>query len=426
MKHILFIAQHSFPIRSSESICNSKVAYSLAEAGNKVDVFSVGGCSSYPEDDNIDSFLRSSENLKVYEVKSHYSKYVISRSYSLLKNLRNAIGLLQIAARSRYCYNGMGHAYDIFLAVKKHIDSLGECPYDIVMTRAYEAELAGIYLKKKYKVSWIANWNDPYPVCRFPEPYGRGPKTRIALGYRPVYHEVERYVDIHTFPSERLREYMLNSFDSVTKEKTRVIHHMAHSQLFYQQGSGQNSKCLKIVSCGSVKSPRNPSLFIKALKEVVNEMSLGPDDLRCFFIGSYDSFVPSLIKESGLEEIVELLPPMVYSRSIDFISSCDLSLIIEAECEEGIYLPTKFVDSIQCKVPVFCVSPSPGTLQDLVNKYNIGYYAFNKDKASVIGALRHAIADYKQGALPTIQMSQVSAFFEKDIVKMYEQIFSSL
>ena len=39
MKRILFIAPESFPVMSSESICNSKVAYVLASAGYKVDVY---------------------------------------------------------------------------------------------------------------------------------------------------------------------------------------------------------------------------------------------------------------------------------------------------------------------------------------------------------------------------------------------------
>lgn len=41
MKRILYIAPHSFPIKSSESICNSKVAYVLASMGYQIDVLLV-------------------------------------------------------------------------------------------------------------------------------------------------------------------------------------------------------------------------------------------------------------------------------------------------------------------------------------------------------------------------------------------------
>lgn len=58
---------------------------------------------------------------------------------------------------------------------------------------------------------------------------------------------------------------------------------------------------------------------------------------------------------------------------MDLISSCDVSLIIETTCEEGIYLPTKCVDAFQCSKPIFCVSPKIGTLRDIVEKFHVGY-----------------------------------------------------
>ena len=55
MKRILFIAPESFPVMSSESICNSKVAYVLASAGYKVDVYTCDDRDTYPEDNLIDA-----------------------------------------------------------------------------------------------------------------------------------------------------------------------------------------------------------------------------------------------------------------------------------------------------------------------------------------------------------------------------------
>ena len=129
----------------------------------------------------------------------------------------------------------------------------------------YNVEETGIYLKKKYGVKWVANWNDPYPVCRFPKPYGKGPDAKLDIGYGRVYDKVKKMVDFHTFPSERLKEYMINSFKTVSSHNTMVIPHMAYSRLL-PSNRVNHDKCLRIVSCGTVRHPRNPSLFIKALK----------------------------------------------------------------------------------------------------------------------------------------------------------------
>lgn len=425
MSRILFIAQQAYPVRSSEAICNSKVAYSLAEAGYIVDVFTYNYKSTYPEDSKIDSVLRHSDNLTIYEIEGRNQQYFLSRSKSLKSNIVSFFHMIKMFGTIGYLYNGISHAYDILNAIKNHVESKGVFQYDVIITRAYYSEIAAIFLKEKYGVMWIANWNDPYPLSRFPAPYGKGPKARIEPGYKRVYNKVKRMVDYHTFPSERLRLYMLGSFGNVDERKTAVIPHMAHSRLL-PLVENKKKGCLRIVSCGSVQKPRDPSLFVKAMKAVVDEMHLTVQDIQCFFIGKYDSFLAQIVNENHLNEYITLTGPKQYADCLDFISSCDLSLIIEAQCDEGIYLPTKFADAVQCRVPVFCVSPQPGTLKDLVDEYHNGYYSDNTSMESIKTVLSQAVIDYKKGVLPVVSRDKMSPFFEEDIVKKFSSIFDIL
>lgn len=425
MKRILYIAQQAYPVRSSEAICNSKVAYSLAEAGYLVDVFTYNYKSTYPEDSRIDSVLRDSDNLSIYEIEGKNQQFFLSSSKSIKNNVVSFFHMIKMFLNVGYFYNGISHAYDILNAVKKHVESEKVFPYDIVITRAYYSELAAFYLKEKFGVKWIANWNDPYPLSRFPAPYGNGPKARIEFGYKRVYNKVKRLVDFHTFPSERLRNYMLGSFGDVDKKKTAVIPHMAHSKLL-PRAKNDNGNCLRIVSCGSVQNPRNPSLFIKAMKAVVDEMELTAQEIQCFFIGKYDPFLDQIVKENHLEDYISLTGPKQYADCLDFISTCNLSLIIEAQCDEGIYLPTKFADAVQCRVPVFCVSPQPGTLKDLVEKYHNGYYSDNTSLDSIKAVLNQAVMDFRKGSFPLVSKEKMAVFFEEDIVKKISSIFTEL
>ena len=324
--------------------------------------------------------------------------------------------------KTGYFYNGMAVAHDILCAIKEHEKKFTEFPYDVIITRAYRAELAAIYLKEKYNIKWIANWNDPYPGCRFPKPYGAGPNSRIDFGYKRVYNKVRKLVDLHTFPSERLKNYMINSFKTVNPNKTVVIPHMAHSELLTQLDNKKDNKCLKFVSCGSVSYPRNPALFITALKNIVSEMNLSDEDIKCYFVGEYDTNLANIIKEKKLDGIVELLGSKKYTDCLEFITSCNLSLIIEAQCEEGIYLPTKFADAVQCRVPVFCVSPNKGTLHDMVDKYHNGYYCDNESIKSIESALRQAIIDYKNNQFPIVSKSNMEYFFEDRILEQFNAI----
>lgn len=420
MKRILFIAPEAFPVKTSESICNSKVAHSLAEAGYKVDVFTCSDMTTYPQDNDVDSFLRTSPNLTIYHIES---KCIISKQYSLWKNFKNGLKNLGILLKTGYWYNGISVPYGIVSAIEKRIKELGEMPYDIMITRGFYTDYVGIYMSKKYGIKWIANWNDPFPVKRFPAPYGKGYDAKLPFFENRIYRAIQKYANLHTFPSERLRKYMLKCFTHIKESQTMVIPHMAHSKLLpIVMGSKIEDGVFKIVHCGSVGKPRNPEIFIKGLSQMVFENNLTEKDIKCFFVGNYDANLADIVKVNNLETIVELLPPKGYTDSLTFISSCDMALIIEAVCEEGIYLPTKFVDSIQCGLPVFCVSPLPGTLNDMVQKFNIGYCAHNCSIEEVKNNLKCSYEDFLNKELPMIDENKMGYFFEKNIVSLFASV----
>ncbi len=418
MKRILFIAPHSFPIKSSESICNSKVAYTLAESGYKVDVFTCSDDSTYPKDSNIDTVLKNSENLRIVTVNN--SNIFFSRQKSFFENLKLIPHHLKIFLRTGYFYNGISTPYNILKQIEDAIKKEGGFHYDVMITRGFLTDIAGIALKKKYGVKWIANWNDPFPLKRFPAPYGLGYDAKLSFFESNVYNSIQKYADLHTFPSSRLRDYMLKCFTNVRKENTRVIHHMAHSSLTNLfQCERHDNAILKIVSCGSVGEPRKPEVFLHALSVVLKETDV---NMKLYFVGFYSDKLKSLSSSLGLSEIVEFIPPMNYSECMKFISSCDISLIVETSCDEGIYLPTKCVDAFQCAKPIFCVSPKVGTLRDIVEKSRVGYISDIDDAEDVVLQIKSMLKDFKGAQFHKISKNTVPAFFEDYIAEQYNKI----
>lgn len=413
MKRILFVAPHCYPIKSSESICNSKVAYTLAKAGYHVDVFTCSDSSTYPADNKVDELLRKSENLEITSVSWKF----MSRKMNLFSLLKLMFHYFLIYIRTGYYYNGIDAPYQIVKAIKNVIKKEGRMPYDAVITRGFNTDYVGIYMVKKYGIKWIANWNDPFPLERFPKPYGTGYDTKLPLYKQHVIDDIQKYATLHTFPNDRLRNYMLKCFNKISRSQTMVIHHMAHSELSLNNCS--SNKIMRIVHSGSVNKPRCPQNFLKALSIVSKKTSL---KIECLFVGGYDDNIGQLVKKYDLENIVKFQPSMTYSESLKFLSKSNLSLIIEAICDEGIYLPTKFVDALQCSTPVFCVSPHQGTLHDFVAKFNVGYSSDNTDVNSIVLQLKKAIDDFSSGSLPVIKQETVSCFFETYILNQFNEI----
>jgi len=214
---------------------------------------------------------------------------------------------------------------------------------------------------------------------------------------------------------------MLKCFPLVKKEDTYIMPHMALSLL--SQKNKKEHNIIKMVHCGDVRKPRDPKLFLKALGNIKKNYD---KNFECYFIGGYDSDINQYILDYGLNDSIKLLPSKNYKDSMDFISQCDVAIIIEAQCEEGIYLPTKVVDSFQCGLPVFCVSPRVGYLRDIVLKYNVGYIADNTSESDIINSLNKMFSDYEKHNLPKINKENVPYFFEDNIVDSYNMLFDIL
>ena len=415
MKRILYIAPHSFRIKISESTCNSKVAFALASAGYIVDVYCSASKSTYIEEEGITQQLSCHPNLNIYPIKHT----TLNRSGSIVEVIKKILQYCLIYIKTGYYYNGIDFPYQCikqFLTRKKQNPALS---YDVVITRGFNTDYAGIYMKRKLNTKWIANWNDPYPVSRFPFPYGQGFDSKLPILFRKLYHDIQKYADIHTFPNMRLRDYMLSCFTVVSPVNTRVIPHMAHTVLLQSNKPSTVTPCIKISHVGSVEYPRSPRNFLIALARVREKMNIQID---CTFIGGYDSEIKNIIDQYALSDCVRLHEGLPYAKALEFIAQSDISLIIEAICEEGIYLPTKFVDAIQSLTPIMCVSPEKGTLRDLINQYNVGYWCNNQSIENIEFCLLEIIKDYQNHTLPQISPIETSYFFEKDTIDIYKSI----
>jgi hypothetical protein len=163
VKRILYIAPHSFPIHSSESIVNAKLAHSLCKRGYELDLFSsIEDGYNYPIsiEENI---LKDLPNLRINTLPVEF----ICKKNSIIKNLKifvqNTIGFFKtglLFIDSNWAYNVISDI-EILINIK-------DVQYDFIITRGFKTEIVGIYFKRKYGIKWIANWNDPYPELKFP------------------------------------------------------------------------------------------------------------------------------------------------------------------------------------------------------------------------------------------------------------------
>ncbi len=379
MKKVLFIAPSSIPVMNAEAIVNVKLLKVLVEDGWQVDLLSKRvKWKQYPVVNEKDLGFHLGI-LRQIEVSNKITLYsVILHFLSFLK-----FGTV---------YRGAHWAY---LAVREAEKLIRENSYDLVITKSYPSELAGYYLKKKYGLKWVATWNDPFPMERYPVPYGKGPEAKLPWFSRRLISIMEKYPDYHVFPSARLRNYM-HGYLNVDEKKLKVIPHVVtdirEKEEFPVQG------CLRLVHSGNLSYPRDPENLFRALGSF---NATGPRKIYLDVIGIPPTNIQELLEKYKLEKAVRVLPPMKYTESLEILKDYHLAVIIEAPCKEGIFLPTKVGDYMQHRKNIFAISPQKGELNDLYQKGFIKYFADCTAEEDILKELNRIAQDYEEGNLNT-------------------------
>lgn len=395
-KHILVIAPASIPITGAEAICNVKLLRVLSENGYKIDLISKRMKYTHYPETNLAELGLNLNSVNTIEVDNKISLKVIWQHLCCLF----IFGTVFKGAHWAYCV----------LKVAKELCKKNQ--YDAIITKNSPSELLGYYFKKKNGIKWIATWNDPYPTKKYPKPYGNGVNAKLFILERPLLKKMEE-ADYHIFPNQRIRDYMSN-YINIPAEKTRIIPHV----VIPREHIDTPHENLKIVHLGNVLPPRDATPFLRALSEFIKNKQDAKIEIE--FIGQTPQSIKDYIKTTHLEKYVKVFPPVKYEESQEILETYDIQLIVEAPCEEGIFLPTKVSDSMQLGKPIFTISPSVGVLNDLYKKGHISYFSSVKDEKDILATLEQVYNDFTNGKLKTFSLEK--SYSPQTIFQQYDEI----
>lgn len=395
-KHILVIAPASIPITGAEAICNVKLLRILSENGYKIDLISKRMKYTHYPETNLAELELNLNSVNTIEVDNKISLKVIWQHLCCLF----IFGTVFKGAHWAYCV----------LKVAKELCKKNQ--YDAIITKNSPSELLGYYFKKKNGIKWIATWNDPYPTKKYPKPYGNGVNAKLFILERPLLKKMEE-ADYHIFPNQRIRDYMSN-YINIPAEKTRIIPHV----VIPREHIDTPHENLKIVHLGNVLPPRDATPFLRALSEFIKNKQDAKIEIA--FIGQTPQSIKDYIKTTHLEKYVKVFPPVKYEESQEILETYDIQLIVEAPCEEGIFLPTKVSDSMQLGKPIFTISPSVGVLNDLYKKGHISYFSSVKDEKDILATLEQVYNDFTNGKLKTFSLEK--SYSPQTIFQQYDEI----
>ena len=360
-KSILLIAPYCYPIWGPESNVNAKFVKTLTDGGYIVDLIS----------EDFPNKTYPASNSEFFFTGVREKVIVKPASFSIFKRI------LYSLKASLYVKGIVGLSYAEIEMIKA-IDKLCKHrQYDYVISKD-EGSNAGFYCATRYNVKLLYTFNDPWPWNRYPMPYGYGPKGPIRWIHKQALNIISKVSYKIVFPSSRIKDYVLQYLPPKTHDKGIVFPHTVTSALIQRISCDNRNSELHILHTGSTGKWRDPQVLFEGMTLFLEQHSNA--HFKISFLGVEQKPMPGrtikdYISRYHLENYVEVIPPVSYEESLNYISSSDVCLVLEANCEEGIFMPTKITDYQQCGKPIWAISPAIGVLNDLYKSNDIEYFS---------------------------------------------------
>jgi len=312
------------------------------------------------------------------------------------------------------------HAFN--LAIKLHKIK----QYDIILSRSLPdfGHLPALKMAKVTKLPWIANWNDANGV-KNPPPAGKGPHASLGLFHERFLGEVARVASWHTFPSDRMRAHICKYLKNKTEQRSSTIPHVALSD---KRGEHERKDdVFTLCYAGNLYAGRNPDLLFKSIRTFL-DINPQLNNIKLIIVGLESIGVANLLENYGLKLNVIITGPVSYNETLKYCLSSDVLLVLEAAFTDGIFLPSKFVDYVQCGKPILAISPKNGTLKDIFTKYGGGIAANCTSVSEIKGSLSELYDSWQAGDLDQKYGSGrlYKLFDPKTITELYQGIFDKI
>jgi len=399
-KKILFISPDCYPIRSAEAIVNYKFVSALRENGYFVTVISQEKSSHiYPK-------------LNLPE-----SKHNLSISVPNGKNFKNLFFHFLAYIKTGYLLPSSQFIYNANIIATKHIKRNS---YDLILCSNHPGPLLGLYLTKKFNIPLGVIWNDPFPESKYPNPYSEGYNSKLASNWVNYLDDIQEHISYNFFANDRLRKYM---FKYLLKLKDKKYMDLGHIIDINNEYKDNKNKCFRLIHSGNLKMPRNPVEFLYGFHDFVKEMQLRKNEIKLDFIGLLDDSNLDLIKKLNLSEFINIIPPIDYFETREKLNDYDLGIIIEAQLEEGIFLPSKLADYIQARLPILSFSPNNGVINDIFKNYGGGELCNSRENTCKKLMILYKLWEENKLQDKYLKKSLFKRFSPETIIHRFNKIF---
>lgn len=258
------------------------------------------------------------------------------------------------------------------------------------------AHLIGATLARMSGLPWVADFRDPMVSDGYPS----------NLIQRRCWRWLESYVLQHAsacvFTTARAAATYSQRYPAASG-RCHVIENGYDEEAFADARPNRfgmsNDKLLLLHSGLIYPEDRNPSTFFAAIRTLLDAGCLLRDRLCIRFRAAHhDAEVRAYAEQYGLQDIVELAPPVPYHQAITEMMGADLLLVFQGS-HFNAQIPAKIYEYLRAGRPVFAVVDPQGDTATALHEFPAVYVADIASEADIQCCLQGAIDVLGAGGL---------------------------
>lgn len=250
-------------------------------------------------------------------------------------------------------------------------------PVDVIISSGppHSTHLIAMELQKKFKISWLADFRDPWTNIDF---YKDLRLSKWADNkHKSLESDVLKNADMVLTIGNQLKKELF----ALGAKKVQILENGYDPEDFKINSSKELDTNFTIAHIGSFSPSRNHEIFWKVLRKICDENVLFKSKFKLKLIGNIDFSVLKSISNFGLENYVE---KMGYISHKDVIneqrnSRVLLLMVNDSPNSRGI-ITGKVFEYMASKRPILVIGPEDGDLATIINQTQSGYVCgFNNE-----------------------------------------------
>jgi hypothetical protein len=263
----------------------------------------------------------------------------------------------------------------------------------ITFAQPWSDHLIGLRVHHATKLPWVAHFSDPWADS----PYATARQRAI---WRPMEEEVVREASAVAFVTDETADLVMRKYPEQWRSKAAVVPHGfdASGMSVSRTRSSQDGPLRMLYAGRFYRGVRTPLPLLRAIAALNGRAPLG-GALHVTFLGPHLEEFARDASALGIGSLVTFrgraAPPAVAAAAAD----SDVLLVIDAPSDgPSVFLPSKLIDYLAFRKPIFGITPANGASATLLRRLG-AHVAPPDDEASIAASLDDLIARWRAGTL---------------------------